>query len=48
MKKRFNIPELIIIQFTDEDIITTSVDEMGTNGALSEGDTDILIFPKFE
>ena len=36
-EKRFEKPELIIVQFTDDDIITTSasVDEYGEGGDLT-------------
>ena len=36
MEKKFEIPELIVIQFTDDEIITTSneYDEVGENGDL--------------
>lgn len=38
MKKVFEIPELIIIQFTDKDIITSSTDydEAGEGGSLDD------------
>ena len=36
MEKKFVIPELIIVQFNDEDIIVTSgsCDEVGENGGI--------------
>ena len=38
MKKKFEKPELIIIQFSNEDIIVTSGDHdpVNTNGEMSE------------
>ena len=34
-EKKFEKPELIIVQFTDEDIITASSDIYGSNGDIT-------------
>lgn len=40
MKKIFEIPELIIIAFTSEDIVTTSIGDTDDHGSLIDGEDD--------